>query len=324
MNVTQTMTSMVDHDYLLRCAVTHDWDAMITVCEEPHHPHNTIVHACDQYGNSVIQLACYHRPPVSVIRSILNSTVRRRALVRHRATDASTALQVACATGASIEVIRLLVSHARDLVGAADRQGSTPISELTIQYALERLTPCQRQWSVPLDQMESIPNELNKEHSTLFRIFWTKLSILLGMESANTMFHGGDHVLCQAATLSHAVPKELTDLLLRSCSTATALPSALDIALHQPCQRYNAILRQRQEYLLIRLIQQCPVRDDFLSVAVRNGYSFRPVLHTLATLAPSTIGANLPAVAQYGTVDDIFNMLRLQPHALMESRQSIR
>jgi hypothetical protein len=385
---------MSDHEYLLRCALTHDWDAMIQFCEwlasigtavavqeeeeeeeedkdEQHrnHPHRHTassskehkqlqrqLHARDHYGNSVLQLACYHRPPVSAIRSLLFRAVatrhERQALVRHRAADGSTALQVACATGASIEVIGILVSLAADLTGEYDMRGSSPISELTVQYSLERLTPSHRRTSRPLDAIVTVDAELvdSKEvAAVLFRTFWTKLCLLLLGEiekavvvDAVPMEVTAD-ILCRAAAISYTIPTSLTDLLVRSCcSPSAAIPLALHVALRQPCHREQEDARVRQEYFLSRLLQCCPpaalsvpmvasTSDGSplaaapvvvifpLAVAAQQGYGFDPILHAMATIAPHTIGRSLPWISRYGTVQDFFCILQLQPQALQES-----
>jgi hypothetical protein len=390
---------MSDHEYLLRCALTHDWDAMIQFSEwlatstavavqeeeeeeeeeDEQHPyrhrhrhtgtassskqHKQLqrqLHARDHYGNSVLQLACYHRPPVSAIRSLLFRAVatrhERQALVRHRAADGSTALQVACATGASIEVIGILVSLAADLTGEYDMRGSSPISELTVQYSLERLTPGHRRTSRPLDAIATVDAELveTKEvDAILFRTFWTKLCLLLLGEIEETVVVDAvpmevtADILCRAAAISHTIPTSLTDLLVRSCcSPGAAIPLALHVALRQPCHREQEECRVRQEYFLSRLLQYSPpaalsvpmavaTNDGSpvaaaaaaapvvvifpLAVAAQQGYSFDPILHAMATIAPHTIGRSLPWIARYGTAQDFFCILQLQPQALQES-----
>jgi hypothetical protein len=395
---------MADHEYLLRCALTHDWDAMIQFCEllastgtavavqeeeveedkveQQHshlsHRHSTAfssskhrqelqlqlqlqLHACDHYGNSVLQLACYHRPPVSAIRSLLFRAVAtphaRQALVRHRAADGSTALQVACATGASIEVIGTLVSLAADLTGEYDRQGSSPITELTVQYLLERLTPGHRRVSRPLDAIATVEAELvvttKPFAAVLFRTFWTKLSLLLLGEMLmieETVVVDAviptvvtANILCRAAAISYTIPTSLTDLLVRSCgSSGDAIPLALHVALRQPCHKEQEDAMVRQEYFLSRLLQYCPpaalsvlmvatTNDSSplaaaapvvvfpLAVAAQQGYSFNPILHAMATIAPHTIGQSLPWIARYVTAQDFFCILQLQPQALQES-----
>jgi hypothetical protein len=403
--------AMADTSCLLRCAATHDWDTLIHYgdclsnnnnnlsllllrsendgssnnnnnehvtlfpqnhcCYYHHHHSAKILHACDQYGNSVIQLACYHRPPVSVIRSLLFHAVatphERQVLVRHRALDGSTALQIACATGASIDVIRILVSLANDLVGEYDLQGASPISELMVQYSLERMTPAHRHYSRPLDQITTVQEELGyqkkKPASVLFRTFWTKLCLLLGLVVVDDEV-GGDpspttsaataaSVLCRAASIAHTISDPLTDLLLRSStgdddddvSVAAVAQQALSTALrHCPCPNtLETEARIRQEYFISKLLDRCPqaasmtvvataMNDDGgsqllpsvfpLALAAQQGYSFEPILHSMAHIAPHTIGRCLPWIAQHCNLQDVFCILQLHPQALHECRRS--
>jgi ankyrin repeat protein len=192
-----------DREFLLRCALTHNWDVLIGFCsllieiftcsvpDRYQEDHNADVFAatrqlaaCDQYHNTALHAACYNKPPLRVVTSILNaaSMMPGQATQLHlaKARDGSTALQVACACGASKKVIRALlnppgglVSGGR-LVAAADQQGATPLSELVMHYSLERKCH-QHRTSLPLDEV----NLVDDDPSPLFDTFWAKVEMLI-------------------------------------------------------------------------------------------------------------------------------------------------
>lgn len=211
-----------DREYLLRCSLTQEWDQVVQYCAflEEHAGANPYHHqaarklcsgqllACDQYGNSVLQAVCYYQPPVAAVRAILRAaqTLSCRAhLVHHRSLDRSTALQVACATGASVAVIEELLLvvpfpppppsppmrsstcsssrsnrvaktsalHPGILVTTADQQGATPLSDLVIQYTRERKGP----FSNELDTIGDVVRECAT--SPIFQTFWSKVELLI-------------------------------------------------------------------------------------------------------------------------------------------------
>jgi hypothetical protein len=192
-----------DREFLLRCALTHNWDVLIGFCsllvetftssvpDRYQEEHKSVVAtakrqlaASDQYHNTALHAVCYHRPPLRVVTSILNaaSMVPGHAMQLHlaKARDGSTALQVACACGASKKVIRALLNPPGELlsggrlVAAADQQGATPLSELVVQYSLERKGH-QHRTSLPLDEVNLVDDEL----SPLFDTFWIKVEMLV-------------------------------------------------------------------------------------------------------------------------------------------------
>lgn len=192
-----------DREFLLRCALTHNWDMLIGFCsllvetfacsvpDRYQEEHELVVVAAkrqlaasDQYHNTVLHAACYHKPPFRVVTSILNaaSMVPGQAIQLHlaKARDGSTALQVACACGASKKVIRALLNPPGELlsggrlVAAADQQGATPLSELVMHYSLERKCH-QHRTSLPLDEV----NLVDDDSSPLFDAFWAKVEMLV-------------------------------------------------------------------------------------------------------------------------------------------------
>jgi ankyrin repeat protein len=198
-----TETLKNDREFLLRCALTQNWDVLIGFCsllietftcsvpDRYQEDHKSVVFAAtrqlaasDQYHNTALHAACYNKPPLRVVTSILNaaSMVPGQATQLHfaKARDGSTPLQVACACGASKKVIRALlnppgglVSGGR-LVAAADQQGDTPLSELVMHYSLERKCH-QHRTSLPLDEV----NLVDDDPSPLFDTFWAKVEMLV-------------------------------------------------------------------------------------------------------------------------------------------------
>lgn len=192
-----------DPKVMLRFALTHNWDLLIGLCsllvetftlsvpDRYQKEHKSVVVAAtrqlvasDEYHNTALHVACYHKPPLRVVTSILNaaSMVPGNAIQLHlaKARDGSTALQVACACGASKRVIRALLNppgglrSGGRLVSVADQQGGTPLSELVVHYSLERKSH-QHRTSLPLDQV----NLVGDEPSPLFDTFWIKVEMLV-------------------------------------------------------------------------------------------------------------------------------------------------
>jgi hypothetical protein len=192
-----------DREFLLRCALTHHWDMLIGFCsllvetftssvpDRYQEEHNLVVVAAmrqlaasDEYHNTALHAACYNKPPLRVVTSILNaaSMVPGQASQLHlaKARDGSTALQVACACGASKKVIRALLNppgallSGGRLAAVADLQGATPLSELVMHYSLERKCH-QHRTSLPLDEV----NLVDDDPSPLFDTFWAKVELLV-------------------------------------------------------------------------------------------------------------------------------------------------
>jgi hypothetical protein len=203
----------------------HAWDAITLFCEflSVHQVDNPqarrALRACDQYGNSVLMAACYFRPPERAIRSILDAAHSFRCtedLVHHKALDDSTALQVACATGASVGVIEMLLtscSTSGRLVSHADKQGSTPLSDLVVQYTLECKAPAHMR-----DNAKTIENiqNVDSESSPLFRTFFSKVNLLIHhswkARDAETELPS---VLHGASAIAFSSPVILTDMIIR-------------------------------------------------------------------------------------------------------------
>ena len=275
-----------DHEFLLRSAMTHDWDTVVSFCQflqeifggtapstilssstsaahldrHRHKHHRNRVWAAqhqlihkDQWGNTALHAACYNAPPVRVVQAILQAAAAsgntsnshdqtHRPLQVHTllSRDHSTPLLVACATGASLGVILALLNPPAPLarggamVGVADQQGATPLSELAVHYDLQRQSPMQQQHHpagllLPLDQVElnvsdSSPDNqqehddnINQSHD-LLQTFQAKLEALLEAAWKDTFpshpqIPSMVHALANVAT---SCPPVITRLVLRN------------------------------------------------------------------------------------------------------------
>mmetsp|Transcript_22331 Transcript_22331/g.41592 ORF Transcript_22331/g.41592 Transcript_22331/m.41592 type:complete len:446 (+) Transcript_22331:76-1413(+) len=215
-------------EYLLQCASTYNWDVLIHRCSElsqifssssssPRLVEEGILQLStqDQYGNNCLHAACYNTPPARVVASILNcASLVKLQLNKVVTRDGSTPLGIACATGASIDVLRLLLdppplstkslgpvgSHHLDcchpegasLVTLPDSRGCTPLSELASHYELQQKAPWNSRTATPLDQVTNttttattgnhdhgMNHEGNDDVDPLFHSFWAKVELLL-------------------------------------------------------------------------------------------------------------------------------------------------
>jgi hypothetical protein len=316
-----------DREYLLRCALTHDWEPVVHFCNfmEEYagaNPYSTSrrlcssqLLACDQYGNSVLQACCYYRPPVLAIRAILRASQKLSChgdLLHHRSLDQSTALQVACATGSSVVVIEALLGttttptasnrnnknplnpastsststtcssqgnrilHPGMLVFAYDQQGATPLSDLVVQYTLERKGPLHVTHSKALEDINDVETE--RITSPIFDQFWSKVELLVNAAWAALSFTSTlqlsccSSVLCRAAAMAGTCPALLTDLLVRCLtipSTSACTNGGTTLPLH--CILDNVVTRvvtppdcplvnrQQLEYFTDCLLQRDPI-----------------------------------------------------------------
>lgn len=170
--------------------------------------------------------------------SILNaaSVAPRKQVQIHavRARDGSTPLQVACACGASLEVIQALLDppagliNGGGLVECVDDQGLSPISELTVQYTLERQSAQNRDTSPRLEEADLVGGI----GSPLFDAYWRKVEALIESSWSACAVDAERQALnrrkCRlpistyvsvvhgAARLGGVIPDALVDLICRS------------------------------------------------------------------------------------------------------------
>jgi hypothetical protein len=265
-----------DTRFLCRCALTYNWDALIRFCSLLASSKTGVVVArhhlegSDQWGNTTLHAACYNRPPVQVVASILNlaaavascaekeSDSIRMMIHLKRARDGSTPLQVACACGASVQVIRALLEapYGGTVVAAADNMGATPLSDLVVQYELERKSTQHVRGSLPLSEVGTIVGA-----APVFTAFWTKVELLLqkawsGSGGYISILHGTAHV-------AESCPQILIDLICRLSlhfasfsDDSGMLP--LHVALSKKDRELHLKSRGRRSYMVQKLLEVYP------------------------------------------------------------------
>jgi hypothetical protein len=175
----------------------------------------------DQWGNNCLHASCYNTSPLEVVASILRCAAAASVQLHKTVSrDLSTPLSIACATGATVDVIRALLhpswaicrnggsdelsgrlEDGGGVVFMADDQGCTPLSELTINYELQRKAPWHLRTAKPLEEVQwifgdhgdhptTVPHthgttstvstpHYSDEHRPLFECFWIKVEMLL-------------------------------------------------------------------------------------------------------------------------------------------------
>lgn len=303
-----------DTEFLLRAASSYDWDTLHSFCQFLEEIFTLSVPdrilqwqknriaaaklqltAKDQWGNTALHAACYNRAPARVVRAMLQaaSAATPEPLQIHTvlSRDLSTPLLVACATGASLEVIRALLDPPAGLICAgamvffADQQGATPLTELAINYELQRKSPSHVRTSLPLDQVQLIRYGNNINHSSgvdaLLDSFQAKLEALLQAawshcfpsQNMISMVHGWAHVAASC-------PPVVTRLVLREYPHMISFTDRqgtlpLHLAVSQPhtksgtdeTSRPNALARHA--YCVEQLLQAYPSAAG-IAVPTRN------------------------------------------------------
>lgn len=271
--------ALTDSEFLLRAALSYDWDTCTQFChflqqlltkkygpttwKKQSQKYRKMVAAKeqliaqDQWGNTALHAACYNAAPLRVVLALLQAAARASLstpLCTMLSRDQSTPLLVACATGASVEVIEALlhppcnstmtalpqiptatnVAAATAMVEVADQQGSTPLSELAIHYELRRKSPMHTHTSLPLDQVQYVLPQNNNQEDPLFESFHAKLRLLLQaawdhtyaattsttIDNNNNNNHPNSchHMISLVHGLAHAAmscPQVITRLVLR-------------------------------------------------------------------------------------------------------------
>lgn len=306
---------MNDHEFLLRSAEAHDWDTVVCFCQflediftlsvpdrvlqwqknKIFAAKHQLTHK-DQWGNTALHAACYNSPPPRVVRAILNAAANATASATHLthtkplqvhtmlSRDHSTPLLVACATGASLEVIQALLDPPQgmvsggSMVGVADKQGSTPLSELAVHYELQRNSPLYANsytTSLPLDQVQLIPvvtmavtttTQQQDNNSGLLDIFQSKLEALFQAAWRDTFpsqpFISMVHGLANVAT---SCPPVVTRLILRGyphmigfTNRHGLLPLHLTVSQVPTRQTHHASFVTRHAYCVEQLLEAYP------------------------------------------------------------------
>jgi hypothetical protein len=163
------------------------------------------------------------------------------------------------------------------LVFAYDQQGATPLSDLVVQYTLERKGPLHVTHSKTLEDINDIETECTV--SPIFDQFWSKVELLVNAAwdalstSTTPQWSCCSSVLCRAAAIAGTCPALLTDLLVRCLAISseslhtnggtTTLPlhCILDnvvtrVVTPPDCPLIN---RQQLEYFTDCLLQRDPI-----------------------------------------------------------------
>lgn len=127
-----------------------------------------------------------------------------------RTSDGSTPLLIACATGARVDVLRLLIKRSSDpkaLASACDVQGRTPLLELLDWYNIKG------RWKVKpvAPALDKIMSEEELSSWMSLRFFWARILVVLGAAAGIKC----GSILHDAAAASAAVPPILSRLFCR-------------------------------------------------------------------------------------------------------------
>lgn len=215
----------------------------------------------DEWGNTPLHAACYNKPPLRVVTSILLCASLASLNVHLVLTkDGSTPLNIACGTGASTDVLRVLLTPPRPLqdgglaVTIADTTGSTPLTELITFYNLQRRGPWFQQ-ALPLHKVvfftKTTPNTIslprspthmkhsdnnhvgqaqNKSTEELYEQLQLRVTLLLraawsAISKKTSSIGKWTSYVHAMALFAEACPLELTELLVRSFPEMTKAPT---------------------------------------------------------------------------------------------------
>jgi hypothetical protein len=259
---------IANDQYLLQLCLNYDWDAverccafLVRVFESQDSKHTELVIigskqllSINKWGNKCLEVACYHKSPVSVITAILSaaSKVPQGGLNLHTMVNArnATPLTIACTSGASRKVIEQLLNPPEGLessgstVGIVDDFGRTPFEGLIKRYEIFLKIPQLKSQCQPLDQVDEIwalaeearssKCDNDTEDPSKFLSFWASIELLIKLafeyntagarseqlrESLVSVVHGAAH-------LSESLPTKLTDLILRVQKSMINKPAA--------------------------------------------------------------------------------------------------
>jgi hypothetical protein len=249
----------------------------------------------DQWGNTPLHIACYHKPLPSVLHAILKaaSTAPRGPLQLHTMVNdaGATPLVISCKAGACRQAIQVLLHPPKGLLpgGATvtmyDHQANTPFLGMVNRYNMIRKIPAYKQLCRPLEQVQELPPETtspvidcmggspwdsllpdsmcHNNSRVVFPMFWKNIEDLL--QAAWSTLHIRNIVFSPihaAAYVADIIPQKLTDLILRVHSDqlrqSEILPLHLALigATEHP-QRHPQLIHQRA-YFIERLLELDP------------------------------------------------------------------
>jgi ankyrin repeat protein len=257
-----------DEMFLLRCASTYNWDALIARCaviksifsaaQGRVHDRMRIAAAShqllarDQWGNTTLHIACFHSAPLQAIQILLEAA--RSAgieLTCLTSGDNSTPLLIACAT--STDALAMLLEPPGNLNAVyPDDQGATPLSELCTRYEKKR----SKTKDPPLEEATLRPG------SPCFEEFWQNVVAII-RAYANSRGYLDISILHGAALMSESCPKELTHLICRSYPNIAATSDergllALHLAMERMSHRANNKMKEQHVEMLDCLLDIYP------------------------------------------------------------------
>jgi hypothetical protein len=172
--------------------------------------------------------------------------------------DSSTPLNIACATGASTDIIRVLLNPPPGMddggiaVRIPDSRGCTPLSELTIHYELQRKSPGYVRTALPLERVDLINNSISEP---LLESYWIKVELLIRSAwlAARKRLGPWISMVHGAAALCEYCPTALTSLICRSYPAKAAFASHEGILpLHLAVEISGMLPKQQNGLCLVR------------------------------------------------------------------------
>ena len=162
------------HYSLLRLCETSDWEnaekcsAILTKERTAESRRGLLV--TDTWGNTPLHIACYHKPPPSVVGALLEAAASTKVQFHTMVNKSgATPLAVSCKAGACKEVIRALLNPHKGLppggstVATYDIEGNTPFSGLINRYEMIRKIPTYKEKYKPLEQIKQLGDHKSYE-----------------------------------------------------------------------------------------------------------------------------------------------------------------
>mmetsp|Transcript_26511 Transcript_26511/g.41126 ORF Transcript_26511/g.41126 Transcript_26511/m.41126 type:complete len:366 (+) Transcript_26511:210-1307(+) len=198
--------------YAYEATATFNWDRLIAHIESYNHAfpnqawrnESTDIFR-DQWGNTALHQACFNKPPVAAINSLL-STEHLSSSLTMKARDGSTPFLIACACEASFEVLHALLCAAADkrksgsvgsikyVASEPDLRLNTPLIEL---WGVFCKTACFKQFRKACEEKRNYSALLE---SDVFRSFWKKAEL-----TVSAAYFGAvkvkDHDQCEVPSL---------------------------------------------------------------------------------------------------------------------------
>ena len=220
---------------LYRCAASYAWDDMKELCwrsrqrisENKNLPggeqHSSRLHAALAYGdewkNTALHISVFNGAPIDAIDAVLTVAERyarpKIDLTMLQTSDGSTPLLIGCATGAHVDVLRLLIDKSSDPKAMAmmcDERGRTPLLELCDWYNTKG------RWKVKpvAPSLDRIRNESELESWMSLRFVWERAKVVLAAASGHPREAKKTlHMYELSAMASPAIPPILSELIYR-------------------------------------------------------------------------------------------------------------